>query len=257
MELQSIEKKIRKQLKSTNFSISINDDAWEYNWMNGLRIKVSKYLDLRPTSKLLDVGCGDGWFSIQNALFYQDVDFFGIDMFEAKEAKDLSKHLGVKNCRFYEMDALKIKFKNKFDYIVLFLSLGNICENSSDMKKLFKNCLNVMKKDAKLLIVEPFEEDFPPNVRKKEEKMYKCYKISGESVYDEKENVLKRKSTLKILNKMRFKILKIKKKKFKWSMNKKEVMKYFKFEKLPFDIPKKFWVHDKPKQATIIMAKTT
>jgi len=44
-----------------------------------------------------------------------------------------------------------------------------------------------------------------------------------------------------------FKILKITQRSFRWYMSEEEVMKYFGFKELPFKIPKKFWVFDKPK----------
>lgn len=33
------------------------------------------------------------------------------------------------------------------------------------------------------------------------------------------------------------------------------VMQYFGFEALPIDIPERFWVFDKPRQVTIILAE--
>ena len=204
---------------------------------------------------MLDVGYGDGWFSIQNALKYPNFKFIGIDLFEAEEAKEISKLIGVKNCKFYKMDALNIHIKEKVDYVVFYMALGNICEDAFDLGKLFKNCWDIMKNGAKLLIVEAFEEVFPKEIRKKLKNLYGIYNKMGKSYGENKEKILTRKAALIILKSIGFKILKITWKKFKRFMNEEEVKEYFDFEKLPFKIPKKFWVFDKPKKVTIIIAK--
>jgi len=225
--------------------------------MDGFRIVVSEMLDLKPGDKVLDIGCGDGWFSIQNALKYPSVNFIGIDLFEAREAEEISRLIGVKNCKFYEMDALNMHIKEKVDHIVLFMALGNICEKYSDIERLFRNCWKIMRSKAKLLIVEPFEEDFPREIRRKLKSLYELYRKKGRSYGEEKETILSRKTVLMALENIGFKILKITQRSFRWYMSEEEVMKYFGFKELPFKIPKKFWVFDKPKQVTIIIGRKT
>jgi len=250
----SIGESIRQKLRFTKFADHVTDKAWEYVWMDGLRLEVAKYLNLQANNVVLDIGCGDGWFSIQNALRYPEVRFLGVDLFEAREAEEISRLVGAMNCTFYEMDALNMKIEERIDHVVFYMSLGNICRNTSDLQKLFRNCWKVMKKGGKLLIVEPFEEDFPEQVREKVKDLYKLYKKLGKSRGEDKETILSRAVTLKILVSIGFKILKVMWKKFNWYMNEKEVKEYFEFEKLPFRITDKFWVFDKPKQVTIIVA---
>ncbi len=251
-QLQIIGEVIREKLKHTKFACHVDSRAWEYTWMDGFRVAVSEELNLKPGDKVLDVGCGEGWFSIQNALKHPSVEFLGVDLFEAREAEEVAGLVGVKNCRFHRVDALNMHIREKVDHVVFFMSLGNICETPSDVERLLRNCWESMKDGAKLLIVEPFEEDFPEEVREKLKKLYKLYmkKASGE----DRETILSREMVLTALRNTGFKVVKTARKSFKWHMDEDEVARYFGLEKLPFKIPGKFWVHDKPKQVTIILA---
>lgn len=62
-------------------------------WMDGLRVKAFSMLKPKPGWIVLDVGCGDGWSTIQNALVYDYVFFLGIDLYEAEEAYEKCKAL--------------------------------------------------------------------------------------------------------------------------------------------------------------------
>jgi hypothetical protein len=145
----------------------------------------------------------------------------------------------------------------RFDFVVLFMALGNICETASSTRRLLANCQHVMKRNAKLLIVEPFEEDFPENVRGKLLRMYRFYKMMGKSHGEDRETILSRGSTLKALRDSGFDILEVLNEKFGWRMRRDEVMRYFGLEALPIDIPERFWVFDRPRQATIILARSS
>ena len=139
-ELEEIGKRIKSGLEGTEFSGHVCEELWDTTWMGGFRVEVAALLGLKPGDRVLDVGCGDGWFALQNALAYPEVKFVGIDLFEAEEAERIAELLGVGNCRFYRMDALEMGFREEFDHVVLFMALGNICETSSDLERLFENC---------------------------------------------------------------------------------------------------------------------
>ena len=255
--LQSISKKIRTDLRPTKLSDRVTIEAWQYAWMDGLRVKVAGELGLAPGDKVLDIGCGDGWFSLQNGLMYPEARFTGIDLFEASEAREISRLIGTTNCRFYRKDALRMGTGEKFDFAVLFMALGNICETTSGIRRLLANCRRLVKKDAKLLIVEPFDEDFPDEIRQKLRSMYRLYRKMGKSSGEDRETVLSRDCTLRVLKESGFSIIDVLNKKFRWYMRRNAVLQYFGFKALPISIPERFWVFDKPRQVTLILAKPT
>jgi hypothetical protein len=143
----------------------------------------------------------------------------------------------------------------RFDCVVLFMALGNICETASSIKRLLANCRSLMKRDAKLLIVEPFQEDFPKETRDVLLRMYRLYKVKGKSRGEDRETVQNRESTLRILRGSGFRILEVLNRKFRWYIRRDAVMRYFGLERLPMSLPDRFWVFDRPKQVTIILAE--
>ena len=236
-----------ERLKDTEWS---NPEYFDYLWMNGLRIKTFHLLEPKSELKILDIGCGDGWFSIQNALIFRDIYFIGIDLYEAEEAKKNAQLFKLKNCIFMMMDAYKMDFKEEFDAAILFFSLGNICSRKEDLINLFSKIKRALRVRGKILIAEPFQENFKEYNKLK--KLYEISKLHGKG--EEKETILSQRDVLNVLKKLNFEILKIIKHNFTWRTSIEEFLKYFKLKELPFKI-KEFYYRDKPKQVTIIIAQ--
>lgn len=219
-------------------------------WMDGLRVKAFSMLKPKPGWIVLDVGCGDGWSTIQNALVYDYVFFLGIDMYEAEEAYENAKLFNLSKCGFIQGDIYTVNFRRAFDVIMFFLSLGNICSGEKHMFSLFIKIKNFLKYKGKLLIVEPFQEDF-----EEFEKLDAIYEISGiKGIGEENETILGFKDVATTLKNVGFNITKITKYIFSWSVSKEEFLEYFGLKELPLRI-KNFYFRDKPKKVTIIVAR--
>ncbi len=155
--------------------------SWYWN-LGGARIWVADKLNLKASMKVLDVGAGDGLFSIQAGQKYKGVKFIGIEYSgEYKEAKENAKELKMKNVKFHFMNAFNIKFKKKFDRVVFFISFRNIPANKEEMLKLFKEIKKVLKNDGKLAIAEMFKEDAKNEAQKLAQTIYEeCSQFGDE-----------------------------------------------------------------------------
>ena len=244
--LEELKRLLAKKLENTEWS---NPEYFDYLWMNGLRVKTFHLLVPKPRWRVLDIGCGDGWFSIQNALIFKDVYFTGIDLYEAEDSKKNAQLFELENCSFIMMDTYKMGFKEKFDAVVFFHSLGNICSRKEDLINLFSKVKEALRNGGKLLIVEPFQEDI-----KEYNKLKKLYEISGLCGRGEKkETILSQRDVLNALKRLNFKVLKVIKYILLWRISIEEFLKYFKLKELPFKI-RELYYRDKPKRTTIIIA---
>lgn len=98
-----------------------------------------------PTgASILEIGCGTGYLlKSLNPKVGLGIDLSRKMIEEAQ--KDKKKYL---NCRFIQMDAEKIRLKQKFDYIIFSDSLGYL----SDVQKVFQEIKKVASPDTRVLI---------------------------------------------------------------------------------------------------------
>ena len=92
-----------------NESIGSNLSKWE-------RIKPILSKKIKKSSKVLDIGCSDGFFSIQTAKYAKHVTGIDWDKSRIEKAKFASKVLKIKNVKFVSQDLYyflekKIKFQ--------------------------------------------------------------------------------------------------------------------------------------------------
>ncbi|RLE43984.1 hypothetical protein DRJ19_01505 [Candidatus Woesearchaeota archaeon] len=158
---------------------------WYKNWywkLGGARVWVADKLNLKSGMKILDVGSGDGLFSIQAGKKYRNVKFVGIEYSnEYKEARENAEELELKNVEFHYMNAFDMKFKEKFDRVVFFISLRNIPTNKEEMLKLFNEVKKVLKKDGILGIAEMFKEDTENEAQRLAQRIYEeCSQFTDE-----------------------------------------------------------------------------
>ncbi len=105
--------------------------------------------NIKPNSKILDVGCGFGRHIEIIADFSKEV--VGIDKNRDMIKKAKQKLSNFKNVKFLVMDAQKLDFKdNYFDYVICMTNtFGNFLEIKEDVLKEIKR---VCKKDGKIII---------------------------------------------------------------------------------------------------------
>ncbi len=138
-----------------------------------LRKKASKrfvdYLNTRPNNSILDVGCGNGWFS--NLITINNNSVVGIDI-NVTELEQAARVFKKENLQFVYGDIFKIDevFKNKFDIIVLNASIQYF-ENFNALITKLKTFLN--PKGEIHIIDSPFYNDRElSNAKKRTEDYY-------------------------------------------------------------------------------------
>ena len=91
-----------------------------------MRVRAFSLLGPRAGWGVLDIGCGDGWSTIENALVFYRIFFLGLDLYEAGEALENTRLFGIANCDFVRGDVFRASFRKVFDAVMLYFSLGNI-----------------------------------------------------------------------------------------------------------------------------------
>lgn len=250
----------------TNYSRLLKMKEWldsktglRYFAMEGARLLLAEKLDIKDGDKVLDVGAGDGWFSIQAALVYSNAEFFGVELSEEfAEAMEYAKIFELKNVFFFYFDAYDLPFPDKvFDKIALFFALANIGFTKEDLVDLFTKLNRVLKQGGLLGIAEPFIEDFPGNMGIILRELYNmCFK--------KEETILSQENVKSALLDTGFKIIDISKIKLRntgvSTRNAKKYLENYYRTKIPVEIINelkndKVWVRDDPPQYTIIIAQ--
>lgn len=108
---------------------------------------IQKYLNMKKTKKLLDIGCGTGYFLKTAEL--KGLIAYGIDI--SKEAVDISKTI-TNNSQLSVADGEKLPFcDDRFDYITC---LGTL-EHFLDVNKGVQEMARVSKNSAVICIMVP------------------------------------------------------------------------------------------------------
>lgn len=92
------------------------NNALQYNFAMKMLSKIS----FNSTSRILDIGCGDGVITNEIAKIVTDGCIIGSDISEAMIEHATKKYIAQDNIRFIQMDAAKNFFRNQFDIVTSF-----------------------------------------------------------------------------------------------------------------------------------------
>ena len=116
-----------------------------------------KKMQLKPNSKFLDLGCGEGRHCF-GAYMSEEIDVFGFDMSlsdvgKAKENFDqFNENTSTKSCNFGVADAKKLPFKdNTFDFIIC----SEVLEHIIDYQSALSEINRILKPEGKLVVSVP------------------------------------------------------------------------------------------------------
>ena len=116
-----------------------------------------KKMQLKPNSKFLDLGCGEGRHCF-GAYMSEEIDVFGFDMSlsdvgKAKENFDqFNENTSTKSCNFGVADAKKLHFKdNTFDFIIC----SEVLEHIIDYQSALSEINRILKPEGKLAVSVP------------------------------------------------------------------------------------------------------
>jgi len=174
LEAKAFDKIIRKRinngfhpdLKRKNIIKYFYNNPWRYPETRYLTIRNKVSFVLKYCKKgdsVLDVGCGLGTLSME--LARNNVNVMGIDI--SKKSISYAKKFAKENLSKKEFSLINYKNlpishivknpkKYKFDNIIFFKTLHHLDRVSQLFKKIKMN----LKKNGKLIIVEPFRNDF-------------------------------------------------------------------------------------------------
>lgn len=142
-------KKASQFYKSNNFFTNRTPEHYEFFYhligdkLKGLRV--------------LDFGCGDGWFSY--LLARKGANVLGIDISEEliKKARSVNQsEIFSSSVEFKVMSAEDLKLdQNSFDIVV-----GSAILHHTDLKISIKNIKHVLKSNGRAVFIEPMNENF-------------------------------------------------------------------------------------------------
>lgn len=112
-------------------------------------------LAIKADDAVLDIGCGNGSYSLKIIEKVPQGSFLGIDASEnmLKLAKETAK--GRRNAQFQQADVLSMTFDAQFDYVVSFWCL----QWTNAIQRAFENIARALKKGGKFFTLFPSGND--------------------------------------------------------------------------------------------------
>ncbi|KTD49012.1 methyltransferase [Legionella rubrilucens] len=112
-------------------------------------------LAIKPQDAVLDIGCGNGSFSLKIIEKVPLGSFLGVDASENMLALAKETARDYPNADWQQADVLTLPYESAFDYIVSFWCL----QWASDIKRAFANIARALKRGGKLFTLFPTGDD--------------------------------------------------------------------------------------------------
>lgn len=137
---------------------------------------IMKYLNPKKGERILDAGCGIGYYSFELASkFGCQVNGIDIDKEDIQLAKQIAKKTNVSNVEFDVCDIFKLKFEDEtFDKIIL----SEVLEHIADDVGLIKELRRVLKRKGNLIISTPYV-DIMEEFTEQKKKHHKQIEVDG------------------------------------------------------------------------------
>lgn len=140
-----------------------------YTNLGGSRDRIAEKFGVKK-GEVLDIGCGDGFFTIALAKQLKNGYVLGIDFIPEwimRAKKEIKEANVVGKASVKVLDFWKNTFPDDhFDQIATFLTLSNIANNSEDLERFFKEVYRILKPGGTLLLVEATSEDAESDAEK-------------------------------------------------------------------------------------------
>lgn len=81
-------------------------------------LSIARFIEFKPGTKLMDLGCGGGFPGIPLAILFPKVEFVMIDSIgkKIKVVEEVAEAIGLRNVEAHHMRAEKVK--HKFDFVI-------------------------------------------------------------------------------------------------------------------------------------------
>jgi len=107
-----------------------------------------------PGTKLIELGCGPGFYSCRFARRYPQISVVGVDRSDSQlaSARDRARTLGLRNCRFERVNVLDIPYvESHFDVLVASRLFTVLAERETALAEMHR----VLQRGGRCLIAEP------------------------------------------------------------------------------------------------------
>lgn len=139
----------------TSPEATTNDYYMRQIEINSLKSKIEEYQ--KDINKIADIGCGNGYSTIELAKTFPNIEFSGFDysceMIE--NAKLNVKNAGISNIKFYVLDIVDGSIKGKYDLIYTDRCLINL-SSWADQKLALEKITNALSENGIYLMIENF-----------------------------------------------------------------------------------------------------